>query len=95
MLDTAQWVALGIAALTGGFAREIGVGARAVFGKLTGRATERRSELRRAWDTADEEARKRRIAEEHASHVRRILIEAPCVDNTDVPPYPSYTSRKD
>lgn len=95
MPDTAQWVAIIIALLTGSFFREVGGGIRAVFGKVTGRATERRSELTRAWDTADDEARKRRIAEEHASHVRRILIEAPCVDNNQVPPYPTYSSRKD
>ena len=90
MPDTAQWVAIVVAALTGGFVRDIFTWVRGLF---KGR-THRRSELDRAWDKADDEARKRRIVEEHASHVRRLLYEAPCVENGTVPPFPSYTKKE-
>lgn len=37
----------------------------------------------------DAERKIRRIIEEHASVLRRRLIEAPCVDEATIPPYPS------
>lgn len=37
----------------------------------------------------DQERRDRRIAQEHASQLRRMLIEAPGVDIADIPPYPT------
>lgn len=74
--------------------------ATAVF---TGRAKSKRDEVDRAWAKAeqaeearahserarDQERRDRRIAQEHTSELRRMLIEASCVDTADIPPYPS------
>lgn len=51
---------------------------------------ERRTELRRAWAAADEEARRRRIAEEYASRLVRMLTDAECVAPADIPAFPSY-----
>lgn len=81
----------------------LGAGGGAIILELTkrgidaasGRGRKRRDEVDRAWTRADSEAQKRRIAEEHASHVRRLLIEAPCIDNAQVPQFPAYPSRKD
>lgn len=71
--------------------------AKRLFDALTGRGRKRRDEISRAWDRtdqerrrADEESRRKRIAEEHASHCRRLLLEAPCVPNETIPPYPTY-----
>jgi hypothetical protein len=61
-----------------------------IWGALTGRAKERRSEVDRAWARADDEARKRRVIEEHASRLTRRLIEAPCVDDKTIEPFPTY-----
>jgi hypothetical protein len=57
---------------------------------LTGRGLKRRDEVDRAWSRADREARNRRIAEEHASRLRRMLIAAPCVAPEEIPDYPTY-----
>lgn len=86
-MDGAQIVSLLIALGIGGILLELvkrGVDA------LSGRGKKRRNEVDTAWSARDEEARKRRIAEEHTSLIRRMLIEAPCVDNSTVPPYPNY-----
>lgn len=91
MPDTAQWVAIVIAALTGGFARDILTWTKTLFRP---RSALRRTELETAWSRADEEARKRRIVEEHASHLRRALIEAPCVDRASIEPFPTYSKEK-
>lgn len=90
MPDTAQWVAIAVAALTGGFARDIFAWLRGLFKG----AGHRRSELDRAWEKADDESRKRRIAEEHASQIRRLLIEAQCVENDTIPPFPTYPKKE-
>ena len=57
----------------------------------TGRGRKRRDEVDRAWRRADREASRRRVVEEHASHLRRLLLAADCVDTTSIPPFPAYT----
>lgn len=89
-VETGQWVALAVAALTGGFARDIIGWVRSLF---RGRP-QRRGEMERAWEKADEESRRRRLAEEHASHLRRLLLEAPCIPSHEVPPFPSYSQAR-
>lgn len=37
----------------------------------------------------DSERKVRRIVEEHAARLRRLLIEATCVDSATIPPYPT------
>ena len=59
---------------------------------VSGRGRKRRDEVDRAWRRADSEARKRRVIEEHASQLRRELLEAPCVDPAAIPPWPRYVS---
>lgn len=86
-MDGAQVVSLLIALGAGGILLEL---VKRIADSFSGRGKKRRDEVDRAWGARDEEARKRRISEEHASHVRRLLIEAPCVDNSAVPPYPNY-----
>lgn len=89
MPDTAQLVAMVIALLTGGLLRD-------VFAWLTGLIRgrgDRRSELEKAHDRADNEATNRRIVEEHASHLRRILYAADCVAASDIPPFPPYRKK--
>lgn len=65
-----------------------------MFGALwkaaTGRASRQRREVDRVRSIADNEAHNRRIAEEHASHLRRLLYEAPCVEVAAIPPFPPY-----
>lgn len=58
---------------------------------ITNREKQRRSDADKAWAQRDEQARRRRIMEEHAHVLRRVLIEAPCVARADIPPWP--TSR--
>lgn len=74
----------------------------ALWRALTGRATRQRREIDRvradaaaAYERADEEAYQRRITQEHASLIRRLLLEAPCVDPATIPPYPYYHRRRD
>jgi hypothetical protein len=66
-----------------------------------GRGKARRDEVTRAWDEAntarqqaDEDARRRRIAEEFSSRLTRRLIEAPCVDDSTIEPFPNYTKEQ-
>lgn len=74
----------------------------AVWRAVTGGASRQRREIDRALAAeraaarrADIEAHSRRIAQEHASHLRRLLIEAPCVDITAIPPFPLYERKDD
>lgn len=67
-----------------------------LLGLITGRNGRRRDEVARAWMQADQERMRasradvrRRKAEEHASLVRRMLIEAPCVPTDSIPPWPA------
>ncbi len=69
--------------------------AAALWRALTGRASRQRREIDRVRALADDEAYRRRIAQEHASQCRRLLFEAPCVDPATVPPFPTYDRRKD
>ncbi|MDQ1122236.1 hypothetical protein [Microbacterium trichothecenolyticum] len=69
--------------------------AAALWGALTGRAGRQRREIDRVRRDVDEEAYRRRLAEEHASACRRVLLEAPCVDPADIPAWPTYHRRKD
>lgn len=68
---------------------------------ISGRGKVRRDEIARAWEQADEqrrnrdeEATRRRIAEEHASQLRRLALEAPCIPNEDIPQYPAYPPHR-
>lgn len=90
-MEASHVVAIVIALISGTFLRDL---ARWVRSWGNG-ANERRSELRRAWDASDEEARKRRLVEEHASHLRRLLVAAPCVEPHTIPPYPKYRQEKE
>ncbi|MFJ6532494.1 hypothetical protein [Microbacterium sp. NPDC091662] len=81
----------------------------ALWRAITGRATRQRREIDRvraeaaaadkrataAEARADEQAYQRRITQEHASWLRRLLLEAPCVDPATIPPHPNYHRRKD
>lgn len=60
--------------------------------KLSNRGAKRRDEVDRAWRRADREAQKRRVLEEYASQLRRVLIGAPCVETADIPTWPAYSS---
>ena len=60
--------------------------------KLSNRGAKRRDEVDRAWRRADREAHKRRMLEEYASHLRRILISAACIEAADIPNWPAYSS---
>ncbi|KAA9133769.1 hypothetical protein [Microbacterium caowuchunii] len=69
----------------------------AAWRALTGAPQRQRREIERVRDDArsadhraDQEALRRRVAQEHASHLRRLLYEAPCVDVTTIPPWPAY-----
>ncbi len=70
--------------------------------KLTTRwataGTRRRDDLDRAYERlqqararADEADKRRRRAQEHASQLRRMLLEAPCIDPADIPTWPGDT----
>lgn len=86
MPDTAQWVAIAVAVLMGGLGRDLlGWLKEAVVGR-----PKKRDELQRAWDERDEEARRRRIVEEVLSLTRRIALGAPCLNEEDIPPFPTY-----
>lgn len=81
----------------------------ALWRALTGRATRQRREIDRvraeagesnkraaaADARADDEAYMRRVTQEHASHLRRLLFEAPCVDPATIPPHPIYHRRRE
>lgn len=55
------------------------------------RGAKRRDEVDRAWRRVDREATRRRRIEEYASQLRRVLHGAPCVDASEIPPWPTYT----
>ena len=84
----------GIAALIGTIGGTLGL--NAVIPKLWRklRGQERRDDLAKAWADRDEQARRRRVIEEHAHELRRVLIEAPCVDRRTIPPWPSRGIEK-
>ena len=72
-----------------------------IWDAISGRGKVRRDEIARAWAQADEqrqkrddEATRRRIAEEHASQLRRLALEAPCIPNEDIPQYPTYPPHR-
>lgn len=74
----------------------------ALWRAVTGRAHRQRREIdrtRAAQDEADRradhEAHDRRLAQEHASHLRRLLYEAPCVDTTTIPPWPTRSRHEE
>lgn len=90
-MEPEHWVALAVAALTGRFVGDVLAWLKSFF---TGRRASRRSELDRAWAAVDEQSRRRRIAEEFASHQTRRLIEAPCIDPATVARFPNYHSKE-
>lgn len=73
----------------GGGAILLELAKRALDG-LSGRGRRRRDEVDRAWQRADSEAVKRRLAEEYASRMMRHLISAPCVETSEIEPFPTY-----
>ena len=85
-----------IAALAGG----LGLGSvlttliPLIWRRLTGKEARRRSDAEKAWEQRDEQARRRRIVEEHAHVLRRKLIEADCIEPKDIPPWPYRGSDK-
>lgn len=83
-MDLTQIIAL-LAALGGGTVIPTlfkGIRSRTAQGKR------RRDEVDRAWRHADSEASARRRIAEHASHLRRLLYAAPCVETSSIPPWP-------
>lgn len=64
---------------------------------VTNREGKRRSDADKAWADRDDQARRRRVIEEHAHELRRILIDAPCVERADIPSWPSrgITDKKE
>jgi hypothetical protein len=52
----------------------------------------RRDDLNKAWDAYDRERKWRRRIEDYTHQLRRMLIEAPCIDPVDLPPWPSSST---
>lgn len=84
-MDAQLIVTAVLSALGGGTATTI---FKNVWDWATGRAERRRSEVDRAYDKADAERRVRIIVEDSLMLHRRIMREAPCIDETAIPPYP-------
>lgn len=59
---------------------------------FTGRGKKRRDEVDQAWRRVDREADRRRVWQDYAWQLRRILREAPCVEAASIPPSPAYSS---
>ena len=87
-VDPAAFATIAASLGLGGILLEL---TKRLLGKITNRGGNRRDEVDRAWQRADREAAKRRIAEEHASQLRRQLLAAECVNPDDIPPWPTYT----
>lgn len=64
---------------------------RALWVHVTGRQRRARDEATQVWMKLDREAARRRRLQEYSSVLRRELIEAPCVDNGSIPPWPGDT----
>lgn len=86
-MEAVQVIALLMSAGFGAILLEL---IKRLFDLMSNRDGKRRSEVDKAWGHRDEEARKRRLAEEHAYVMRRIALEAPCVPKSSIPPFPSY-----
>ncbi|WP_371031285.1 hypothetical protein [Pseudoclavibacter sp. JSM 162008] len=87
MDNPTAWVA---AILGGGGLAGVLAFGKQLLGIFTGRSRRKRDEVDEAWKERDKEAAKRRQIEEHASAVRRIAIEAPCIPAESIPPWPAY-----
>jgi hypothetical protein len=61
---------------------------------LTGRSTRRRNEADQLRDDLDKESAHRRILQESISVHRRVIIEASCLTEDDLPPYPTWTHKE-
>lgn len=70
---------------------ERGHAKRADAERLAQLVDEAKQERDRAFSHFDVEAARRRRMEEHASQLRRMLTEAPCVDYNEIPPWPNGT----
>lgn len=68
-----------------------GIGKWAIA-RFTGRDARTRDEVSRIARERDAEYTIRRVLQEALAHHRRIMIEAPCIDVKDIPPYPSYSN---
>lgn len=85
-----EWTPVAIAALLGA----LGVGgiitklAERAIEKFTGRGPRRRDEVHRAYAYGDREAWRARRAEEYSGRLKRMLIDAPCVDTSTIPEEP-------
>lgn len=81
------WASLVLGVLSGGLIAQI---FKTIADRIKGRSS-KRSELEVAWGKADEESRRRRIAEDRFHQARKLLIEANCIDPTNIPEYPDYS----
>lgn len=78
-------VAISVAILTGAVGQSL---VKLLIDTFTGREGKKRTELDRAWRERDKAHKRRRVAEEYAHILRKKLIEAPCVDEDEIPPWP-------
>lgn len=92
-----EWAPVVIALLSAGGGAILLKIVERTLDSFSGRGRQRRDEVDRAWKRADDEsgradheAVKRRIAEEYASRTMRQLIAAPCVNTSDIEPFPTY-----
>ncbi|MET0886746.1 MAG: hypothetical protein ABWX92_09875 [Mycetocola sp.] len=60
---------------------------------ITGRSARRRTEADVLRDDLDRERRHLRITEESLWQHRRVIVEAPCLTDADLPEYPTWTSK--
>lgn len=88
-MEASDWAAI-IAAFGGGTLVQ-GIGKWAVS-RFTGRDARTRDEVSKIARERDAEYTIRRVLQEALAHHRRIMIEAPCIDVTKMPPYPSYSN---
>lgn len=61
---------------------------------LTGRSARRRTEADRLREDLDRESAHRRILQESISAHRRVIIEAPCLTEDDLPVYPTWSTKE-
>lgn len=102
--DLAGWIAIAVAALGGGFLRDVG---KWVVDSWKGRNAARRDEVARAIAERDKAVLERdaarselswwqrwaRIVEESLALHRRRMIDAPCLTDQDIPTYPSRPDK--
>lgn len=93
MSDVARDIALVLSAAGGAvFVPKV---LAALWRAVTGAPRRQRREIERVRQEKDDEAHNRRLAEEHASHLRRIALEASCIPVESIPPRPTYRKKKE